>query len=68
MDPKIKVDIEELIERLSQMVEDGFVTAELTLITSNYIDDTSLKLSAVDISQEDNIDYGEIRSISDEFC
>lgn len=67
MDPKIRVDIEELIERLNQMLEDGFATAEISIVSSNYIDDTTLSLSAVDISQDNNVEYGEVCGISEEF-
>ena len=66
MDSKITIEIEELIDRLNQMKEDGFVTAELTIVDTDYIDDTTLALRAIDISQSGNIDYGELQSISDE--
>lgn len=67
MDPKIKVDIEELMDRLKQMLEDEFVTVEITINTANYYDDYTLGLKAIDISQEENADYGEIPCISDDF-
>jgi hypothetical protein len=67
MDPKIKVDIEELIERLNQMLEDEYATVELTINTANYYDDYTLSLKALDISQEENTDYGEIACVADYF-
>lgn len=67
MDPHIRVDIEELMEKLKEMQEDDFTTVELTINTSNYYDDFTLALRAVDISDNNNVEYGEIMNISDEF-
>lgn len=61
----IKVDIDELIDRLEQMRNDEFVTVELTINTENYYEDYSLRLKALDISQEEDADYGEIGAITE---
>lgn len=63
----IRVDIEEVISKLQEMITDGFVTAELTINESEYFAESTLSLKAVDISQEDNEEYGEVRCISDDF-
>ena len=67
METKIKVDIEELIQRLQNMLDDEFVTVELTINTENYYDDYTLGLKAIDISQEENVEYGELGCVSDYF-
>lgn len=68
MEPtSIKVDIEELMDKLKEMLEDEFVTAELTINTSNYYEDYTLGLKAIDISEEENADYGELNCITDDF-
>lgn len=67
MEPKIRVDIEELVDKLKEMLQDGFVTVELTVNMSNYYDDYTLGMKAIDISEEENGDYGELTCISDDF-
>lgn len=69
MEPSIsiKIDIEELMDKLKEMSEDEFVTVELTINTSNYYDDYTLGLKAINISEEEDADYGELNCISDDF-
>lgn len=68
MDAHIRVDIEDLMEKLKEMLEDNFSVVELTVIAGNYFDEYSLGLKAVDISEDDdNADYGELNCISDDF-
>lgn len=66
-DTTIKVDIEELIDKLTAMVEEGFTVAQLSIITSNYMNDFELRVGAVDLSEDENIEYGSIACIPDEF-
>jgi hypothetical protein len=61
---KIKVDIDEMIERLQEMKEDDYVTAELEIIADSY--DCELKLSAVSFDSEEPIDYGTVAETLDE--
>ena len=65
MECKIKVDIEDLADKLNDMLKDEFATVELTLELDGYYGDSSLKLKAIDISQEEDADYGEIPGIPD---
>lgn len=69
MEPSIsiKIDIEELMDKLKEMSEDEFVTVELTINASNYYDDYTLGLKAINISEEEDADYGELNCISDDF-
>lgn len=67
METTIKVDIEELMDKLKEMLQDEFVTVELTINTSNYYDDYTLGLKAINISEEEDADYGELACISDDF-
>lgn len=67
MDTTIKVDIEELMEKLTAMLEEGFTAARLSIITSNYLDDFELKVGAVDLSEDESVEYGTIQCIPDEF-
>lgn len=67
MDTKIRVDIEELLESLIGMRDEGYSTVELVINTSNYYDDYTLDLKAIDISSEENIDYGTIGCIPEDF-
>lgn len=61
---KIKVDIDDLIDRLNEMKEDDYVTTELEIVEDNY--DCELRLSAVSFESDEPIDYGLIAETSDE--
>lgn len=61
---KIRVDIDELSEKLDAMREDDFVTAELEIEEDNY--DSELKVSAVSFEYDDPISYGVVPEVSDE--
>lgn len=63
----IKVDIEELMEKLKEMLEDDYATVEIDINISDYYDDYSLGLKAVNIADGEDTDYGELNCISDEF-
>lgn len=67
MDLKIKVDIEELMQKLQNMLDDEFVTVELTINSGDYYDDFTLGLKALDISQEEDVEYGELSCVTDYF-
>lgn len=62
----IRVDIDDLLERLKDMSDNEFSIVEL-VIDDNYYGGSSLKLKAIDISEEEDTDYGEIGDVSDEF-
>ena len=38
MENKIKVDVDELIERLQQLKDDGFVTAEIEIYDTDFFE------------------------------
>lgn len=61
---KIKVDIDELIERLNEMKEDDYITVELEIISDSY--DSELQLNAVSFESDNPVDYGSIAETSDE--
>lgn len=61
---KIKVDIDELMERLTEMKEDDYITVELEIISDRY--DSELQLNAVSFESDNPVDYGSIAETSDE--
>lgn len=61
---KIKVDIDELMERLNEMKEDDYITVELEIISDRY--DSELQLNAVSFESDNPVDYGSIAETSDE--
>ncbi len=67
MDPKIKVDIEELLDILKSMADEEYSTVELQINSTDYFDDYTLSLKAIDISSGEDIDYGVLRCIPDDF-
>lgn len=67
MNPTIRVDIEDLMDMLKSMLEEGYTVTELELDTLSYYDDALLNLKAIDISSNDKVDYGGIRSIPEDF-
>ena len=67
MNSNIKVDIEELLEMLKNMMDEGYTIVDIEIDNSTYYDDSTLNLKAIDLSSSDNVDYGSIRSIPDDF-
>jgi hypothetical protein len=61
---KIRVDIDELSDKLNEMKEDDYVTAELEIVFDDY--SSELKLSAVSFEDEEPIEYGTICEADDE--
>lgn len=61
----IKVDIDELESKLIAMKEDDFVTVELILKSDGY--DTEMQISAVSIEEEENVSYGTLECLGDDF-
>lgn len=61
---KITVDIEALQEVLDEMIEDGYVTVQLTLIGDTYTNE--LKVDAYSIEESGYIDYGSIEETTEE--
>lgn len=62
---EIRVDIDELKEKLDEMLEDDYVTVCLKIEEDNYT--SSLKLSAVSFDDdEEGAEYGEICEASEE--
>ena len=61
----VKVDVDELIEKLQQLKEDGFVTAEIEIYESDFYGDTGgLGISAVDLAEEETMSYGTVSGIN----
>lgn len=55
---KIRVDIEDLMDRLNDLLEDDYVTAELEIEADKF--SSELKVSAVSFEQDDPIPYGTV--------
>lgn len=61
---KIRVDIDDLCEKLDAMKEDDYVTVELEIAEDEY--SSELLVSAVSFEDEDPIGYGSVCETSDE--
>lgn len=61
---EIRVDIDELLEKITSMKEDDYATALLEISSDNYC--SELLLSAVSFESEDPISYGSIPETDDE--
>lgn len=61
---KIKIDIEELMDKLTAMLEDDYVSAKLILTSDGY--DTELEVIAVGIEEEENLSYGSLEGMREE--
>lgn len=61
---KIRVDIDDLTEKLEAMKEDDFVTVELDIVEDDYT--SELMLSAVSFEMEEPVSYGSIGQTDDE--
>jgi len=61
----IRVDIDELIDKLEAIREDDFVTTELSIDSDGY--DTELEVSAVSIEDDNNISYGKLEGLGEDF-
>lgn len=57
---KIRLDIDELINVLSKMKEDGFVTTEIMLDEAEEHEENELSLSVIDIENDEVIHYANI--------
>lgn len=65
MNSKIKIDIDELILRLEQMKDDGYVTVELEVCETDFFYDAGeLLLAVVDVMEEETLSYGSIAGIN----
>lgn len=61
---KIRVDIDDLCDKLDAMREDDYVTAELEIVEDDY--SNVLQISAVSFEEEDPISYGAMDEVSEE--
>ena len=61
---KIRVDIDELCDKLDAMKEDDYVTAELEILEDDYSNE--LALYAVSFEEEDPVSYGIVCETDDE--
>lgn len=62
---KIKVDVDELIEILQQLKDDGFVTAEIEIYDTDFFEGAGeLSISAVDLAEEETMAYGTIAGVN----
>jgi hypothetical protein len=61
---RIRVDIDELSEKIELMKEDNYVTVELEISDDEYTPE--LLISAVSFDEEEPINYGSLNEISEE--
>lgn len=61
---KIRVDIDELYDKLEAMKEDDYVTTELEILEDDY--SSELAVSAVSFEEDDPISYGTVYQTEDE--
>lgn len=61
----IQIDVEDLIDKLEAMREDGYVTARLTIIEDDYL--SEVEIEAVGIEEEADISYGSLTEVRSEF-
>lgn len=61
---KIRVDIDDLCDKLEAMKEDDYVTAELEIIDDDY--SSELAVSAVSFEETEPISYGTVCQVDDE--
>ena len=57
MDFSIRVELEDVINILEMVQEDGYSIIEVKLIDSNF-GDSALQISAVDVMEDKKIEYG----------
>ena len=61
----VKVDIDELMEKLDAMREDDFVTVEIAFSSNGY--ESEIELTAVGIDDDEKISYGKIEGQNEDF-
>lgn len=61
---KIRVDIDDLYDKLEAMREDDYVTAELEILEDDY--SSELAVSAVSFEEDEPISYGTVCQADDE--
>ena len=61
---KIRVDVDDLCDKLEAMKEDDYVTVELEIIEDDY--SSELAVSAVSFEEDEPISYGTVCQVDDE--
>lgn len=61
---KIRVDVDDLCDKLEAMKEDNYVTVELEIIEDDY--SSELAVSAVSFEEDEPISYGTVCQVDDE--
>ena len=61
----LKLDIEELMSKLESMLEDDYVTADITIKADEY--DIEICIGAVDIEQDQVVSYSTLENLADDF-
>lgn len=61
----IRIDIDELTDKLEAMREDDYVSAEIVITSDGY--DSEMEVIAVGIDEEERVSYGKLESIGDAF-
>jgi hypothetical protein len=61
---KIRVDIDDLCDKLEAMKEDDYVTVELEILEDDY--SSELEVSAVSFEESEPISYGTVCQVDDE--
>ena len=61
---RIKVEIDELMDKLNEIKDNDYTTVELLIATDDY--DTELCLSAVSFEEDEPINFGSIAELDEE--
>ena len=61
---KIRVDVDDLLDKLEAMREDDYATVELHIVADDYIKE--LEVSAVGFEDDQPISYGTVSEVEDE--
>lgn len=61
----IRVDIDELVDKLESMRDDDYVSAEITITSDGY--DSEMEIFAVGIDEDENLSYGKLEDIGETF-
>ena len=62
---KIRVDIDELLDKLHAVNEDGFTTVELEINSDEY-GCSELAINAIGVEIEEPVSYGSLTEVDDE--
>lgn len=60
---KVRVDIDELMEKLTEMKDEGYVTSEIEVAEGDTEAENELGLSAIDIENDEPVHFGSLSNL-----